>query len=163
MAETIEGITDIIESAADQNAEESGDFGDFMASIEQSMLHLIKETAQAPSTAWEHWQAFSSAVDWSETWIRCLLSFHLVLFTLVLLTRKSEIAQIALFMVVCGLTFLSERLNSYCSDHWTEFSKQNYFDKHGVFASIMYSGPLLVIGLIQLVRQMNSRCLRFYN
>jgi hypothetical protein len=146
-----ESIGDVVEMAAEENAEQQGDFGDFMANVEESMKHLMRETAKAPETALEHWQAFSSAVDWSETWIRGLVAFHLVLFALVILTRKSETAQTVLFSVVCLLTFMSERLNTYCAANWMQFSKQNYFDQHGVFAGIMYSGPLLVSGLVLLV------------
>jgi hypothetical protein len=146
-----ESIGDVVETAAEENAEQQGDFGDFMANIEESMKHLMRETAKAPETALEHWQAFSSAVDWSESWIRGLVAFHLVLFALVILTRKNETAQTVLFSVVCLLTLMSERLNMYCAANWMQFSKQNYFDQHGVFAGIMYSGPLLVCGLILLV------------
>jgi hypothetical protein len=147
-----DSIGDVVEMAAEENAEQQGDFGDFMANIEESMKHLMRETAKAPETALEHWQAFSTAVDWSETWIRGLVAFHLVLFALVILTRKKETAQTVLFSIVCLLTFMSERLNTYCAANWMQFSKQNYFDQHGVFAGIMYSGPLLVCGLILLVR-----------
>jgi hypothetical protein len=146
-----ESIGDVVETAAEENAEQQGDFGDFMANIEESMKHLMRETAKAPETALEHWQAFSSAVDWNETWIRGLVAFHLVLFALVILTRKNETAQTVLFSVVCLLTFMSERLNTYCAANWMQFSKQNYFDQHGVFAGIMYSGPLLVSSLVLLV------------
>ena len=128
-----------------------GDFGEFMSSIEASMFNMMKETAKAPQDAYEHWQAFSSAVDWSETWIRILLSFHLILLTIVVLTRKNVNIQCALFLIICILTFMSERVNEYCANHWMDFAKQNYFDKHGVFAGIMYAGPLLIIALFQLV------------
>jgi hypothetical protein len=160
-APELEGLADAIE---DLGEEGSGDFGDFMSSIEQSMLNMMKETAKAPETAMEHWQAFSAAVDWTETWIRCLLSFHLVLLTIVVLTRKNVNAQTVLFLFICALAFLSEHLNTYCAANWASFSKQNYFDKHGAFAGIMYAGPLLIIGLFQLVSELllcrhTTRCL----
>lgn len=144
--------TPSINNMEGDESESGGDFGDFMKSIEESMAHMIKESANAPQTAMEHWQAFSSAVDWSENWIRYLLAFHAVLFCLVVATRKNLDLQTFFFAVVCILVFCSERLNAYCSQNWTQFSKQNYFDAHGVFAGIMYSGPLLLIGLFQLVR-----------
>jgi hypothetical protein len=49
------------------------------------------------------------------------------------------------------LIFISERLNSECELHWKEFATQNYFDKSGAFAGMMFAGPLLTIGFIQLV------------
>ncbi|KAJ1434342.1 transmembrane protein 18, partial [Ochromonadaceae sp. CCMP2298] len=94
---------------------------------------------------------FSSAIDWAETWIRCLLGLHVALFLLVLLTRNHVNAQTALFLLICLLVFAAERLNSYCAVNWPLFAKQNYFDAHGVFASTMFAGPLLIILLIQLI------------
>lgn len=122
-----------------------------MKDIEQSMLHMMKESAKAPATALEHWQAFSAAVDWTENWIRALLACHVILFSVVIFTRKSADAQTFLFLLVCALIFISEYLNSYCSSNWQQFSKQDYFDKNGVFAATVYSGPLLIIALLQLV------------
>jgi pantothenate kinase len=162
MEDAVPELEGLAEAMEDIGKESSGDFGDFMTSIEQSMLSMMKETAKAPETAMEHWQAFSAAVDWSETWIRCLLSFHLVLLTIVLLTRKNVNAQTVLFLLICTLAFLSEHLNTYCAANWTTFSKQNYFDKHGAFAGIMYAGPLLIIGLFQLVSHWSlCRCLAY--
>lgn len=142
---------DAIEEAIENAGEEGGDFGDFMKGIEQNLMHMMKESAKVPETAMEHWQAFYAAVNWTETWIRALLTFHIVIFSIVVLARKSETAQTLLFFLVCGLIFLSEYLNSYCSIHWQEFATQNYFDNHGVFAATVYSGPLLIIALFQLV------------
>lgn len=136
----------------DASETEGGDFGDFMKSIEESMVHMMKESSNAPQTAMDQWNAFSSAVDWSENWIRGLLAFHVVLLCLVVATRQNLDLQTFFFAVVCVLVFCSERLNGYCAQNWSQFSKQNYFDTHGVFAGIMYSGPLLLIGLFQLVR-----------
>ena len=48
------------------------------------------------------------------------------------------------------------RLNTYCFNNWSLFSKQNYFDEHGVFASNLYAGPLLLICLFQLVSSISS-------
>lgn len=46
---------------------------------------------------------------------------------------------------------MSETINNYGMIYWKYFSKQNYFDKHGVFIGILFSAPLLIIGFIQLV------------
>lgn len=143
--------THIINDSEGESSDSGGDFGDFMKSIEESMVHMMKESANAPQTAMEHWNAFSSAVDWSENWIRSLLVFHVVLLLIVVATRKNLDLQTLFFAAICLLVFCSEFLNSYCAQNWASFSKQNYFDSHGVFAGIMYSGPLLLIGLFQLV------------
>jgi hypothetical protein len=131
--------------------EDGSGFGDFMKEIEQNMLHMMKESAKAPATALEHWQAFSAAIDWSENWIRGLLTFHVVLFSVIVYTRKNESVQSVLFIFVCALIFISEQLNTYCALNWQVFAKQNYFDNHGVFAGTLYAGPLLLIALFQLV------------
>ncbi len=33
----------------------------------------------------------------------------------------------------------------------SRFARQNYFDERGVFATVMFSGPLLLLALLQLV------------
>jgi transmembrane protein 18 len=96
--------------------------------------------------------AFSSAVDWSERWIQCLLGFHIILFLAVIISRKNADLQTFLFLFIALLVFLSETINSYCATHWKEFSKQNYFDNQGVFIGILFAAPLLAICLFQLVR-----------
>ena len=48
--------------------------------------------------------------------------------------------------------YSAERSNSLLSQHWQRFSKQNYFDKHGVFFCALVSTPLLLDMFIILVR-----------
>ncbi|KVH99976.1 Transmembrane protein 18 [Cynara cardunculus var. scolymus] len=38
------------------------------------------------------------------------------------------------------------------------YSGQNYFDRHGVFLSVLWSGPLLVFSMIILVNTLFSLC-----
>lgn len=54
-------------------------------------------------------------------------------------------------MVVLGGTRLSEIINTYLRHRWQEFSTQNYFDEHGIFMGVMWSGPLLILGFTMLV------------
>jgi transmembrane protein 18 len=139
-----------MEEEGDEN-EGSMDFGQFMQSIENNMRHMMKESSKAPETAMDHWNAFRSAIDWSERWIQGLLGFHVILFLLVILTRKNADAQTIIFLFVCVMTFMAERINNYCAANWSSFATQNYFDAHGTFAGMLYSGPLLLIALFQLV------------
>lgn len=133
--------------------EEAGTFDDFMGSVEEQMTDLIQKTnSQAPKDMREQWLAFSSAINWNETWLQCLLAFHVLLFVLMLLFRKNVDFQTFLFFFIMGLVYFSENINSYCAMHWREFSTQNYFDGSGVFSGILFSGPLLIILLCQLVR-----------
>jgi hypothetical protein len=47
--------------------------------------------------------------------------------------------------------YLAERLNRVMGDNWRSFASQNYFDPHGLFLSVLWSGPLLIIATIILV------------
>jgi hypothetical protein len=146
--------------------EHEAHFADLLAEAHEHINHLIKESYVAPKNAMEHWAgsshfvrssrltfsvAFSSAVDWSERWIQCLLGFHFILFLAVIISRKNADLQTFLFLFIAVLVFLSETINSYCAIHWKEFSKQNYFDNQGVFIGILFAAPLLSICLFQLV------------
>lgn len=52
--------------------------------------------------------------------------------------------------IVAGV-YLAERLNTVLSENWQSFATQNYFDTHGVFLSVLWSGPLLIISIVILV------------
>ena len=54
--------------------------------------------------------------------------------------------------------YLAERLNSFMGENWKSFAGQNYFDPQGVFLSVLWSGPLLVISIIILVNTLFSLC-----
>jgi len=55
-----------------------------------------------------------------------------------------------LFDAVVGV-YLAERLNRIMGKNWKSFSGQNYFDPSGLFMSVLWSGPLLIISMIILV------------
>ena len=135
------------------NSSEEGaaSFSDFMSDLEGQVMDLMKATNKAPTDAWQSWVAFSSAIDWKETWIVSLLSFHAVIFLLIILTRKRLGVQSAIFFFISIIVRMSERINSYCAIHWQEFSTQNYFDKNGLFAGVFLAAPLLMMCLLMLV------------
>jgi hypothetical protein len=56
----------------------------------------------------------------------------------------------ALFTVL--LCYFAETLNTLAREHWELFSTQQYFDKTGVFTSLVFSAPLILIALVILVR-----------
>ena len=101
--------------------------------------------------AYNLWRGFVEAVDWSETWIRCLLGFHLTMLALALVTRTSESAQTIIFLVCACLVFAAEPLNTLARNNWRAFSGQDYFDERGLFATTVFSTPLLVILAVVLV------------
>lgn len=138
-------------SSEELTDESDGSFSDFMSEVEGQVIDLIKKTNKAPTDAYESWIAFSSAIEWNETWIISLLTFHVFLFLLIVLTRKKFVVQSCIFFFISVLVRMAERINLYCSNHWQEFSTQNYFDKNGLFAGILFSGPLLLMCLLMLV------------
>ena len=54
------------------------------------------------------------------------------------------------YAAVSGI-YLAERLNRLLGVHWQSFATQNYFDPHGLFLSVLWSGPLLIISMSILV------------
>ncbi len=129
---------------------------------------------------------FIHAVSWEkELWLQGLLAFHVLLVILIILTRRFHNFQVFLFIVLCGMVWMAETLNKYagtirlfrvrnssCSTHahsnfwhshphtgqrWRDFSTQNYFDKRGVFTSVVFSLPLLLIVFFQMVGLVQRR------
>jgi hypothetical protein len=84
--------------------------------------------------------------------ILSILLTHVVIATVVVVTRRHANVQIGLFLVVCALAYASERLNEFNGRNWRRIGwTQNYFDPRGVFATCMWSGPLLVVAGGQMV------------
>ena len=90
---------------------------------------------------------FYHAVDWKEPWIRAILCFHVILLILAVATRKYSTFQFGLIVAICALIYFAETFNSYGAKNWQTFSTQDYFDQNGVFASVIFSSPLLVLGV----------------
>ena len=74
-----------------------------------------------------------------------------VLFIFCLPSRSFRDLKVGLFTVILGGTRSSELINTYLRDRWHEFSRQNYFDEHGIFMGVMWAGPLLLLGFTMLV------------
>jgi hypothetical protein len=94
---------------------------------------------------------FMNTIEWSEPWIIGLVSFHVVVTTLNVLTRKSATVQALLFFLMLILVFVSENLNAVAAEHWKLFSKHQYFDSDGMFISIVFSLPLLFNSMLVVV------------
>lgn len=96
-------------------------------------------------------RAFSSAVDWQETWLIAVLSIQTLLFCSVLLFRRNISYLTGVFVVAMLLVYTSERLNRALGQHWQSFAGQPYFDKNGIFISAVLSAPLVLDMLVILV------------
>lgn len=143
-----ESIQDAIDDALER-ADESQN--SFFQAVEENLKKMMEETSKAPKDIYEQWCAFSSAINWREHLIIGLLIFHAALFLLVLITRKSFSFQVFIFLFVCILVFVSERVNTVASLEWKSFATQNYFDSRGVFMGIFFNAPLLCILFFQMV------------
>lgn len=122
-------------------------FADMVLGVQKEIM----STMQGPSTLLENLEAFATAVDWRETWIRGLVGGHVALWLVFGLTRRRHNCQVALFMVIVALVASAERLNTYGREHWEEFATQNYFDERGVFAAVLFCAPLLALSLVMMV------------
>lgn len=56
------------------------------------------------------------------------------------------------FLVVIAICVRSaEIINQYGEKNWESFATQNYFDKRGIFVSMCFSAPLLIMSFSMLV------------
>ena len=94
---------------------------------------------------------FTHAVNWSERWLVGLGCFHAFVWLVALATRRNHDVQAVMLVLILGLVYAAEWINSLGSEHWQAFAGQNYFDKRGVFISVMYSAPLLCCAMFLLL------------
>lgn len=101
-------------------------------------------------------QGFVHAIDWSEQWLRVLAAFHVCVWLLVFFTRRINNVQIGLLLSILALVYSAEWINHICAQRWHHFSGQNYFDKRGVFFSVMFSTPLLIAAFVILINALRN-------
>jgi len=88
-----------------------------------------------------------------QPWLVGALLSYLTLLLMVLATRRWWTPQFCLFLGVCGAVYCAPVINRSLGAQWRELGfTQNYFDARGVFISAVYSGPLLLIAFVQMVR-----------
>mmetsp|Transcript_18764 Transcript_18764/g.55792 ORF Transcript_18764/g.55792 Transcript_18764/m.55792 type:complete len:200 (+) Transcript_18764:234-833(+) len=126
------------------------DLGGMIDGVKQQIFKGVNSGAK-PQTAREAWDAFSSAVDWKENWIRGLLAWHGVMWATFFLTRKNFSAQCGLFFGVAAIVAAAEPLNGLAKKHWQRFSGQDYFDEHGIFTCIVLCAPLLALSFAMMI------------
>ncbi|KAL0700372.1 hypothetical protein Bca4012_056494 [Brassica carinata] len=143
---------------------------DLMADLVQKLSGELRTGFQP---AYENFMGFFHAIDWKEPWIMGLMAFHSLVLIVTLLSRRHLNFHMFLFLLACKLPFSSlfgrlrvhvggvyfaESLNRVLRRNWKSFSTQNYFDPHGAFLSVLWSGPLLVIAVIILINTLFSLC-----
>ncbi|XP_073043648.1 uncharacterized protein [Primulina eburnea] len=119
---------------------------------------LTSELRSGLKPAYENFLGFFHAINWKEPWLICLISIHVFLLLVTFASRKNVNFQMCLFLLALGGVYLAERLNSFLAGNWRSFAGQNYFDPHGLFLSVLWSGPLLVIAVLILVNTLFSMC-----
>ncbi|XP_057471230.1 uncharacterized protein LOC130760060 isoform X2 [Actinidia eriantha] len=110
-----------------------GDHVDQMANLVEK---LTAELRSGLRPAYDNFVGFFHAIDWTEPWLICFMLFHVVFLLIAIMSRKHINFQMCLFLLA-----------------W-----QNYFDPRGLFLSVLWSGPLLVIAILILVNTLFSLC-----
>ncbi|XP_009114736.1 LOW QUALITY PROTEIN: transmembrane protein 18 [Brassica rapa] len=128
---------------------------DAMADLVQKLSGELRTGLQP---AYENFIGFFHAIDWKEPWIMGLMAFHALFLLVTLLSRRRLNFHMFLFLFSLGGVYFAESLNRLLRKNWKSFSTQNYFDPHGVFVSVLWSGPLLVIAMIILISTLFSLC-----
>ncbi|CAI9268110.1 unnamed protein product [Lactuca saligna] len=129
-----------------------------MDQMQELVEKISSELRIGMQPAMDNFIGFFHAIDWKEPWLVGLMVFHFVTLIIILTSRKNINFQMSLFLLSLVGVYLAERLNTVLSDNWKSFAGQNYFDRNGVFLSVLWSGPLLVFSLIILVNTLFSLC-----
>lgn len=115
---------------------------------------IMEGQGTGPQTFSDHWNAFLSAVTWTEPFIIGLICFQILMFILSLYVSRKNFAlvpRVAVMLVIGIIVRTSEYANIWASSHWKTFATQNYFDHRGIFMSGMVCAPLLVDSLVMLL------------
>lgn len=95
---------------------------------------------------------FVTSVRWNETFIRVLVLAQIIIFAFTYATRKHEIVQFGILLLLTAITLAAERFNDYGRRHWSNFATQDYFDGPGLFMMVFVSGPFVVLANFIVVR-----------
>ncbi|KAJ0976903.1 hypothetical protein J5N97_012377 [Dioscorea zingiberensis] len=119
---------------------------------------LTAELRMGLRPAIDNFIGFYHAIDWKEPWLICLLLFEFTLVLTTILTRRNDKVQLLLFIMAFSGIYFAERLNNFLRGNWKSFAKQNYFDSHGLFISVIWSGPLLLLSMLIVVNTLFTLC-----
>lgn len=122
--------------------------------VMKSFFSSNKAQLARSATFREVFLGFVHAVNWKEPLIATGVASYLCLWIVVIITRKNWNAQFGLFGAICAAVWAAPHINAAMrrDDNWREVGfTQNYFDERGVFISAMYSGPLLLVVLAQML------------
>ncbi|GKA72272.1 transmembrane protein 18 [Tanacetum coccineum] len=131
---------------------------DHVDQLQEILEKVSAELRVGMQPAVDNFIGFFHAIDWKEPWLVGLMIFHFMALIVIITSRKNINFQMYLFLLSLAGVYLAERLNTVLSDNWKSFAGQNYFDRHGVFLSVLWSGPLLIFATIILVNTLFSLC-----
>ncbi|KAI8141623.1 transmembrane protein 18-domain-containing protein [Fennellomyces sp. T-0311] len=122
-----------------------------MADTQQDFIQHILSTLHSKQTAqsspidryMERTYQFLDAIDWSQTWIRGLIGFHVLCFLTTICLRKRSTALSIYFFILLGMAALAQPLNNLGKTHWEKFASADYFDESGLFIVSVYALPLV--------------------
>ncbi|OAY82867.1 transmembrane protein 18 [Ananas comosus] len=131
------------------------DHADLVAGLFEN---LSAELRSGFGPAVDNFVGFFHAIDWKEPWLIGLLAFHVLLLLATIITRKHVNFQLFLSILAFSGVYLAERINTLLGEHWKSFASQNYFDPQGLFISVLWSGPLLLIAILIVVNTLITLC-----
>ncbi|KAG5224712.1 transmembrane protein [Salix suchowensis] len=111
------------------------------------VLKLSSELRSGFRPAIDNFIGFLHAIDWTQS-----LSLNYLFCNMIDLWILNK------WVPVLAGVYLAEKINRVMGDCWRSFASQNYFDPHGVFLSVVWSGPLLIIATIILMNSLFSLC-----
>ena len=94
---------------------------------------------------------FFHAINWQEPFIVALVTWHVLVLLGALGTSRFIIPHAVLFVVLCLLVLCAQPLNALGAAQWQDIATQNYFDDGGVFVSLTFSLPTMVVLMGMLV------------
>jgi hypothetical protein len=110
----------------------------------------------AGGSAYESFVGFYHAIDWVEPLLLCIGAWHLSTVLAAFVTRNHTWTHAALFLALCGQVLLAETVNHFGALHWRAIASQDYFDKAGMFVSVLLSLPTVLILLGMLINMVRT-------
>ncbi|KAG8046280.1 hypothetical protein GUJ93_ZPchr0008g12461 [Zizania palustris] len=146
----------VLGRAVDEVREALSEHADVVADL---FGRVSSDLRQGFAPAVDSFLGFFHAVDWKEPLLISMLSFHASLLLVTIISRRNVNFQLILSALTFSGVFLADRINIFLGQHWKSFSSQNYFDPQGLFISVIWSGPLLLITILILVNTLVTLCL----
>ncbi|XP_065843615.1 transmembrane protein 18-like isoform X2 [Oscarella lobularis] len=94
----------------------------------------------------EIFRKLASEIDWTEPWLICVMSVHLLCTIIAIVTHleKAHNFQLGLFAILICFGAATERINEYGAENWRLFAGQQYFDSSGLFMTLVFSLPIVL-------------------